>query len=516
MPWKGMPEGNRPQCRKCGNQLKQLPWVLAHSEGYLADVPWHWLAHGNAVTPEQKKCKMERKDADLTLLKKGRPDHYEIRCSVCRAKGEFYGGIRIPYGTQKVQPWRSEMADFAEGAGLAVVLDVNDARVHMPVSVNALVIPPESRIQGGTVLDLVYSNPEIRKSLESANRIKRANAVKDAAERLRCAPEEILDALDEIERGYPLYGKNVTVDDLLLSEYEALCEKIETFEEGEDFITRHWTEEWRKEGARFPEGSMASKLVQAVSHLVEVVRLKEIQVFRGFHRVDGEKVVPPNIKGKSSWLPAIELYGEGVFFAFEEEFLRKWEENVLVQRRAEGFKKRFKAANLSFHPEVVVSPRFLLLHVLSHLLIRQVEAESGYPAASLKERVYSSASRNMAGVLIYVAVPDESGSLGGLSELVRPEKFLRLLKSAFEHAEWCSLDPVCGEHDGHGPGLLNRAACHGCVLIPEPSCCCGNVLLDRCFIRGSQEEGGTDVALPPKNLPPFLDFVNADRRIREP
>ena len=118
-------------------------------------------------------------------------------------------------------------------------------------------------------------------------------------------------------------------------------------------------------------------------------------------------------------------------------------------------------------------------------MIRQLDAEAGYPAASLKERIYCATGRKpMAGILIYVAVPDEEGSLGGLMELAKPERFLRLLTGAFEAAAWCSLDPVCAEQEGHGPDLLNRAACHACVLVPETSCAYGNVLLDRVFVKG--------------------------------
>ena len=90
----------------------------------------------------------------------------------------------------------------------------------------------------------------------------------------------------------------------------------------------------------------------------------------------------------------------------------------------------------------------------------------------------------MAGILVYVAVPDVVGSLGGLAELAEPLRFLRLLTAVFEHADWCSLDPVCSEHEGQGPNLLNLAACHACALVPEPSCAFGNVLLDRCFVKG--------------------------------
>jgi hypothetical protein len=103
----------------------------------------------------------------------------------------------------------------------------------------------------------------------------------------------------------------------------------------------------------------------------------------------------------------------------------------------------------------------------------------------------------MAGVLIFTAVPDIVGSLGGIIENGIPNKFLTLMDGLFKHSQWCSLDPVCSEHQGQGPGWLNRAACHGCALVPETSCSYRNVLLDRVMIKGSAKLG----------IPSFLDFV---------
>jgi len=171
----------------------------------------------------------------------------------------------------------------------------------------------------------------------------------------------------------------------------------------------------------------------------------------------------------------------------------------VIQEHADTFQRRFVATGLRFDPEVMVTPRFLLLHTLAHLLIRQLETQAGYPAASLKERIYCTAGKlPMAGILVYVAVPDVVGSLGGLAELAAPDRFLPLLTRVFDHSEWCSLDPVCSEHGGQGPSLLNRAACHACALIPEPSCAYGNVLLDRTFIKGDMATG----------MPAFLDTTD--------
>jgi hypothetical protein len=48
---------------------------------------------------------------------------------------------------------------------------------------------------------------------------------------------------------------------------------------------------------------------------------------------------------------------------------------------------------------------------------------------------------------------------------------------------------VCSEHEGQGLHLLNRAACHACLLVPEPSCDYKNTLLDRVFLKGDTQKG---------------------------
>ena len=150
-----------------------------------------------------------------------------------------------------------------------------------------------------------------------------------------------------------------------------------------------------------------------VSRLVAVHKLKEIMVLTGFRRANGETVTPPDITGESDWRPAIELYGEGLFFTLDESLLQRWEANPTLASRTTAFKQRYPSAPL--RTDVEITSRFLLCHTLAHLMIRQIEATAGYPAASLKERIYcSNGAEPMAGVLIYVAVPDAQGSLGGV------------------------------------------------------------------------------------------------------
>ena len=506
-PWHGLAKDEAPRCletdtKKCPTRplLEQVPWVLVHEEGHLTDIPWHFLAHRESVKANQKQCGADWAQAYLRLSN-NKSKKRKLRCEHCGATSVFNDRLPVSYGNNWQQPWLS--LTVGELDQPASIIEINDARVHSPVTCNALVIPPESRIRKGSVVDRVYSTSQLRRRIDQARTpLAKKSIFQTIAKELRCNVDEIKDALIEIDRGYPLYGAETTPGLLLESEYQALMCELPDLSEDEDFVPEHYTDEWKFLINTIDNKSKPFSIIQSIDQLVAVNRLKEIMVMTAFQRMNG-KMVPPDILGNSDWLPALELYGEGIFFNFSEDALTEWEMNPVIVKRAKKVRRRFVKANINFGqcksiPDPKIDPRFILLHTLSHLLIRQLESQAGYPASSLKERIYSAKGTgvSMAGILIYVAVPDVVGSLGGLAELAEPQRFLRLISSVFDHAEWCSIDPVCAEHEGQGPNLLNRSACHACSLVPEPSCVYGNVLLDRAFIKG-------DAA---KDMPSFLSF----------
>jgi hypothetical protein len=482
-PWRAQ-QDDHPRC-DCGAHvfLEQVAWVLVDPAGYLSDVPWPYLAHRKAATQEQRQCKTRDR---LYLEEPEQGWHRSLRCAACGAKAEF--DEREPMRFMgAMQPWLKEEAPADQAGATAQILTVNDVRVYSPEVDFVLVIPPESRLRQGTVVDNLYRNSGKRAEIDKASTLlERRSTLNRLAAEYRCQIADIEAALAEIERGYPLYGQCFTPDLLRESEYDAFLEPLSDQRDDEDFVTRDQSADWRALCRTLPSELCAG--ASPVRHLVQVNRLKGIRVFRGFRRMQGKNTVPADIDGTSDWLPAIPLYGEGIFLALEEGYLSCWEAHETVRQRVESLRRRFGQSGRG-QPKSLTA-RFLLLHTLSHLLIRQLESEGGYPAAALAERLYCAKTpRTMAGILIYVAVPDIAGSLGGLAELAEPRRFLGILIRALEHARWCPLDPVCGEHEGQGPGLLNRAACHACALVPEPACEYGNTLLDRVFVKGDATSG---------------------------
>ena len=479
-------DGERSTCR---GLLEQVPWVLVHEDGFLADVPWHQIAHANARHPRSAGCGSDRKAAYLKIL--SRHGRWRVRCLRCPADTRLPD--RFPYGAHtRQQPWVPEPPPEPPSQP-GLLIRVNDVRVHFAECRTALVIPPESRIRRGSVVDRLHSSSADQDSIRTArNRYARQSRYRELASKYRSSPEEVEEAFEKIERGE--LARELPLGDLELLEYGALTQEIPDLRPDEDFVTEHHTEAWRHLDGTLtgPSAGVAG----ALDKVVAVHRLKEIMVFQGFRRggagdAQGRPATPPDIVGESDWLPALELWGEGLFFALKEEFVARWESQASVRMRAEAAAQRAEAVHLPRPVGKAISPRLLLCHTLAHLIIRRLEAEAGYPAASLKERIYCASRADgdeaMAGVLVYVAVADTHGSLGGLMDMAQPDRFLRLLTGAVEDASWCSFDPVCGEQEGHGPDLLNRAACHACALVPEPSCICGNRLLDRAFVAGNND-----------------------------
>ena len=229
------------------------------------------------------------------------------------------------------------------------------------------------------------------------------------------------------------------------------------------------------------------------SSVVLVHRLREVRVLHGFRRYDvAADMVNVNL-GRGTgirWLPAVEAFGEGVMLVLDDASLAEWESKPEVQARAQRLEQRRRDTVFGSRFGET-SPRQILMHTLSHLMMRQLAFSSGYSAASLRERVYAStAPRSESGILIYTAAGDSEGTLGGLVRLGEPPRLAQTVLQALESAAWCSADPVCRESRGQGLGSLNLAACHGCCLVAETSCERSNVLLDRVLVIGDSTTPG--------------------------
>ena len=251
-----------------------------------------------------------------------------------------------------------------------------------------------------------------------------------------------------------------------------------------------------------PKSKWQAPWMDGVERVVLVHRLREVVAQVGFTRFES---TGPDIEGELdinverapialdlSWLPAIENRGEGIFILFNSTGIQKWREKNEVANRERGLREGFdswKAEHSEVESTFPGAP-YYLLHSLSHLLVTAIALECGYPAASLRERVYSAPGRN--GILIYTGSSDAEGTLGGLVEAGRDIR--RFMQLALEHGKLCSNDPICAYHSPsqHDHQELLGSACHGCLLIAETSCEQHNAFLDRSLVVQTVESIGTE------------------------
>ena len=190
--------------------------------------------------------------------------------------------------------------------------------------------------------------------------------------------------------------------------------------------------------------------------------------------------------------PAYEVRGEGIFIEFDMQSISEWiEKNPVVVDRISILNRNYAASYLGHNHPRTVTPKFVLLHTLSHLLISQLSFVCGYSIASLGERLYCAEKedgKEMAGIFIYTASGDSEGTLGGLVRQGRPDTLPKVFKKAIRSAKTCSNDPVCIMSRGQGRDSLNLAACHACALLPETCCEESNSFLDRGLIIGTYDD----------------------------
>jgi hypothetical protein len=232
-----------------------------------------------------------------------------------------------------------------------------------------------------------------------------------------------------------------------------------------------------------------------ISGVTVVGRLREVLVQRGFRRIVPEGTLNstgetrefmPLFKEQTDWLPATEMFGEGVFIRLNRVAVDQWARRM--SGRYEQLRKRLAHSTVQCEN---FSPAYVLLHTFAHSLIRQLTVDCGYSGAALKERIYSTypgSDLDMCGVLVYTSSTDSDGSLGGLIRQCKPETLGETIRRMLYDASWCSSDPVCGESTAQGFDSLNYAACHACELLPETSCEVRNCLLDRVALIGTLED----------------------------
>lgn len=467
------------------SKIKTHPvrFIVTCKKGHINDFPWGMYVH--------KKGKYDPKSCKLYLLDEGETGSLKdlvVYCKSCnqkRSMSEAFSNNKILGKCSGRRPWLRDFEKDCENDKELLLRGASN--IYFSSIESSIVIPKALQQEGieGFVKDNIdFSDEELisdRRVFDSV--MKRDQDINRLG----------LDKVWNIIQKLRTKGEGEEID-LRTPEYHALLTEHHNYEEI-DFETA-------------PE-DVPERFKGYISDLVRVKRLKEVMVLKGFTRIHPLPDVTARLSGEignsgedtqsgndqvelaplsatpQPFLPGVETYGEGIFLTINNDKLKAWEEKnkdygVGMET---AHKKIYRDRKI---PENEIPPfpglRYVLLHTLSHALIREFTMHSGYSSSALKERIYSDPEKEMAGILIYTATVDSEGSLGGLVELGTRDKFESILARTLSAGQYCSGDPQCAEKDVDVLTDVNGAACHSCMLAAETSCERSNRYLDRSLL----------------------------------
>lgn len=498
-----------PRCPVDRQDLVVARIVTACSHGHIDDFPWVKWVHSQNLSGPKRVCSQPRLTFKTSATSAEGLEGLSVTCETCRCRATLKDafdpdafrridektGNEYNYRCNGKHPWKHTVEQCDE---YPRVLQRGSSSVYFPIIASSLVIPPYSSIVTKKVEDSqAYGN--CRNSISDMMKLPGITADMKAAildnyiaqyseqialetsipkEKVRAILKRKWQTVEGEETGTSGVGYRS-------EEYEALSGEAAVDSEDRDM-------EFVRESTDIEDYKMP------YLHRVSLIhKIREVQALVAFSRlkpVDGElkdesktriSVKEPN----TDWYPAYQVRGEGIFIEFDRDMLNKWRDgNKIMQDRADQINENWKKSFIGSQRPRNITPKYLFLHTVAHLLIKQLSFECGYSVASLKERIYCSEEaegKEMAGILIYTASGDSEGTLGGLVRQGRPDVFPHLFKKAVESAITCSNDPVCSTSNGQGRDSLNMAACYSCTLIPETSCEQYNVFLDRGAVIGT-------------------------------
>lgn len=495
MPYWGFGDAVDRSCA-CGHPKRNIVpsrFIAACVNGHLEDFPYAWWVHyGNfsECPPDKHRDALRISFSDDT----GGLDSIVIKCTACGKSRTMEGSMAKDalrgYSCHGKRPWlgsKKEHYDPVPCTAQLRTLQRGASNVYFAMTASALTIPPwSSKVQQEISVNWERLEPILaQKPDDSTLKIVVQALFQPLLAMQTCTIDELI---FQIWKRYNCgdigdYSKQ----NLLEDEYRVFC--IGDYNDPDDV-------QFKIARAKVPEF-----LNDFIDDIVLVKRLREVMALRGFRRITPEQPNADDDRFRGyhhsgdciplsdvelNWLPAIEMLGEGLFIRIREDALEEWE--GLLKGEYQPMRERLEQSNVGCDN---FSARYVLLHTLSHLLIRQLSLECGYSGASIKERIYSTypgSDVNMAGVLLYTSSSDSDGSLGGLVRKGLPNSFEMIFRNMLQEASWCSSDPICIESHAQGYDSLNYAACHACALLPETSCEMRNCLLDRAAVVGTIKE----------------------------
>lgn len=464
-------------------------FVRACRRGHIGDIDWHAFVHGGPPAHRMQLFIDERgTSGDLSEV------WVRCECGVQRPMSDAAKMERQSLGhCDGSRPWLGPFTKEKCGEpSRLLVRTASNAYFPQILSVISLPEQNEELVQAvNQVWEHYLANVDSVEDLQYLR--KKMPAVKAALEKYT---DDVVVQYIQARKSGGFFAPTKSVKQVELETLSGCKDEIGSNRPEGDFYAR-----------ALPKTAWDKPWMKAVEKIVLVHRLREVMAQIGFTRfessvpdVEGELemgVQAATLAREVSWLPAVENRGEGVFIQFQKDAIDAWYQKVAVKKRGKQLLEGFESWKHDHSQSKREFPglTYIMLHSLSHLLITAMSLECGYPASSIRERVYAGSSGY--GILLYTGSPDAEGTLGGLVEAGR--KIAHHMEEALERGGLCSNDPVCAQHEPHNAHecrFLLGAACHGCLLIAETCCEQKNDFLDRALVVPTVDNLGAEFFKP--------------------
>ena len=420
------------KCPKCFQELVVARIITACQEGHIDDFPWvKWVHCQNFGGPKEICSRPELTITTSSSASEGL-EGLTLKCLNCGAAASLRGAFdpgkfeeldkktdfRYNFRCAGKHPWKHK-TESCKSTEYPKVLQRGSSSVYFPVTESSLVIPPYSSIVTNNI-DESAAYAEYKAVI--ASYLSTPGITAETIELLHNSQTQVYAQRIAQETAIPfdkvvgvLKRKNAAPDD---GEYSTASVKYRA--EEYEAITGETVIEAEDYGEFYREGvDISAYNLPFLKSISLIHKVREVQALVGFTRLKpvdstdapgSQAAIVPVKEPDTKWYPAYDVRGEGIFIEFDSSSINNWrsENQFLAERVAllnDNYKKSFIGEN---HPREITG-KFLLLHTISHLLIKQLSFECGYGIASLKERIYCSEAadgKEMAGILIYTACGD--------------------------------------------------------------------------------------------------------------
>lgn len=404
------------KCRKCGGKLEATRWILTCKNGHIHDFNWHKFMR------DKTNCDCDPADnkngsSSLTYRDSGRSGTFrdiKLRCETCEKEVTLSSLKNDEMRCNGKMRW---FKDTSENCGEILKFEPRGkSSIYVSETLNKISLPKEDKFS-----DLNIDHSHVFDMLRNDN----------SKDGLKTILSILKVETADIDEYFTWLNKHNESSDFLESNKNYEEEEFRLLSSDEAISDA----EFNSEQIDLTNSKFVSSHFQSIN---KISRLKIVNALLGFRRAFEENSKFHAVTTDEQFIPAVESFGEGIFFKMNNNLLDDWSS------------KNDKNVD-----------KYKLLHSLSHFLMHEFAYVSGFSITELKEIIYYQDEGKDTGILIYTSSGDSQCSMGGLADLADAEKIESIIKNGLNKITACSNDPFC---------INEHQACFSCLMTPEICC----------------------------------------------